>query len=68
MNECSFCGKREDEVARLVIGPAVYICNECVSLCSDICHGCVEDKELIKGLEDAGYDPVRVKAWWRARD
>ncbi len=33
---CSFCGKAEDEVYRLVAGPGVYICNECVELCSEI--------------------------------
>jgi hypothetical protein len=30
---CSFCGKRHDEVERLIAGPAVHICNECVTLC-----------------------------------
>jgi len=33
---CSFCLKPEDEVAKLVAGPGVYICNECVALCSQI--------------------------------
>jgi hypothetical protein len=33
---CSFCRKPHDAVARLVAGPGVYICNECVSLCSDL--------------------------------
>jgi len=33
---CSFCGKPNTEVQRLVAGPGVYICNECVGLCSDI--------------------------------
>jgi len=33
---CSFCGKTQDEVKKLVAGPTVYICNECVSLCNDI--------------------------------
>ncbi len=34
--ECSFCGKRQDEVARIIAGPKVYICDECVDLCNDI--------------------------------
>ena len=34
--KCSFCGKNEDQVKRLVAGPGVYICNECVELCFDI--------------------------------
>jgi hypothetical protein len=33
---CSFCGKSENEVRRLIAGPKVYICEECVELCNDI--------------------------------
>jgi ribosomal protein L37AE/L43A len=33
---CSFCGKLRTEVERLIAGPGVYICNECVTLCNDI--------------------------------
>jgi ATP-dependent Clp protease ATP-binding subunit ClpX len=33
---CSFCGKSQLEVAKLIAGSAVYICNECVGLCDDI--------------------------------
>ena len=33
---CSFCGKREDQVKRLIAGPGVFICDECVDLCCDI--------------------------------
>lgn len=33
---CSFCAKSQDEVARLIAGPKVCICNECVDLCADI--------------------------------
>ncbi len=33
---CSFCGKSQKEVKRIVAGPSVYICNECISLCIDI--------------------------------
>jgi len=33
---CSFCGKTQDEVQRLIAGPDVYICNECIALCDDI--------------------------------
>ncbi len=41
---CSFCGKTQDEVRKLVAGPGVYICDECVDLCNDI---------LTEELEDA---------------
>jgi ATP-dependent Clp protease ATP-binding subunit ClpX len=33
---CSFCGKAQDEVKKLIAGPAVYICDECIELCKDI--------------------------------
>ena len=33
---CSFCGKRKDEVTRLVAGPGVFICDRCVALCNEI--------------------------------
>ncbi|TDO99629.1 ATP-dependent protease ATP-binding subunit ClpX [Marinomonas balearica] len=33
---CSFCGKSQDEVRKLIAGPSVYICNECVDLCNNI--------------------------------
>ena len=33
---CSFCGKRAEQVSRIIAGPNVYICNECVDLCSSI--------------------------------
>jgi len=35
-NYCSFCGKSRNEVKRLIVGPNVFICNECVALCQDI--------------------------------
>ena len=33
---CSFCGKNQDEVTKLIAGPTVFICNECVRLCEQI--------------------------------
>jgi len=33
---CSFCGKDQDHVRKLIAGPAVFICDECVELCNDI--------------------------------
>jgi ATP-dependent Clp protease ATP-binding subunit ClpX len=34
--KCSFCGKSQDEVKKLIAGPSVFICNECVDLCNEI--------------------------------
>ena len=36
ITRCSFCAKEESEIAQMVAGPGVYICNECVTLCSEI--------------------------------
>jgi ATP-dependent Clp protease ATP-binding subunit ClpX len=42
---CSFCGKSQDEVKKLIAGPSVYICDECVSLCNEIIQEEYEQKE-----------------------
>lgn len=34
--KCSFCGKTQDQVQKIIAGPGVYICNECIALCQDI--------------------------------
>ena len=34
--KCSFCGKTQDQVRKLVAGPGVYICDECIELCTEI--------------------------------
>jgi len=34
--QCNFCGKYQDQVTKLIAGPGVYICNECVDLCQEI--------------------------------
>ena len=47
---CSFCGKAQNEVKKLIAGPSVYICNECVDLCNDIIE------EEVKSEEDVPYD------------
>ena len=48
---CSFCGKRQEQVNRIIAGPNVYICNECIDLCSSILrdemkNGETQDLEL----------------------
>jgi len=57
---CSFCGKPEDQVKRLVAGPGVYICNECVHLCFDIFEEDYDeiDVEFLDGLPK----PKEIKA------
>lgn len=41
---CSFCGKSQSQLGKLIAGPQVYICNECVDLCHEIIHQ-EEEKE-----------------------
>jgi hypothetical protein len=36
--QCSFCGKRENEVRKLIAGPGVFICDQCVALANEIVH------------------------------
>ena len=40
---CSFCGKSQNEVRKLIAGPSVFICDECVDLCNDIIQEELED-------------------------
>jgi len=44
---CSFCGKSQDEVRKLIAGPSVYVCDECVELCNDIIRDEVSDDEAV---------------------
>jgi ATP-dependent Clp protease ATP-binding subunit ClpX len=44
--KCSFCGKGHEQVKRLVAGPGVYICDECIELCSEIIEEEFEDAKL----------------------
>jgi ClpX C4-type zinc finger len=55
---CSFCGKDKDTVAKLVAGPGVYICNECIGLC-----------HLIIAEEQPEQEPAAsVRAWHEQPD
>lgn len=59
--KCSFCGKTQDQVKRLIAGPGVYICDECIELCSEIISDEFEDDvqtdltSLPKPLEIKNY-------------
>jgi len=47
---CSFCGKSEHEVRKLIAGPSVFVCDECVELCNDIIREELQSKPVNKGL------------------
>lgn len=48
---CSFCGKSQHEVKKLIAGPSVYICDECVDLCNDIIREEIKDLIPARGSE-----------------
>ncbi len=53
---CSFCGKNQKEVKKLIAGPSVYICNECIKLCGEI----IEDEEKEHAVEPEGAKDFMV--------
>lgn len=55
---CSFCGKSKDEVAKLIVGVEVAICNECV----DLCEGLLKEDLPAKPESAPTLDPVMIKA------
>ena len=71
--KCSFCGKTQDQVRRLIAGPNVYICDECVELCDEIIQEEIEEtleedttslpkpKEMMKILNDYVIGQERAK-------
>ncbi len=53
---CAFCGKTQDQVERMLVGPSVYICNECVELCHSLIHD--DDFSFERGAVN-NVDPVK---------
>ena len=53
---CSFCGKRQEQVRRLIAGPGVYICNECVSLCNEILGNPTDEVQDDFDSQELGLD------------
>jgi ATP-dependent Clp protease ATP-binding subunit ClpX len=49
---CSFCGKSQKEVRKLIAGPTVYICDECISLCNDIIAEELGNQDSSSGLKE----------------
>jgi len=49
---CSFCGKSQHEVRKLIAGPSVFICDECVDLCNDIIREEIRGEQSVKGGTD----------------
>ncbi len=49
---CSFCGKTQDDVKKIILGPDVYICNECVALCDEILEQGEGDDQKTTGITE----------------
>jgi ATP-dependent Clp protease ATP-binding subunit ClpX len=58
---CSFCGKNQDEVRKLIAGPSVYICDECIELCNDIIAE-ENEREAISRRKSTIPKPYEIKA------
>ncbi len=63
---CSFCGKGKDKVRRLVAGPGVFICDQCVQLCSEVLQSDAQQGDLSIGpdseVAEVLLDELRINA------
>ena len=63
--KCSFCGKSQDAVERIIAGPGVFICNECISICTNILEDDdYEDTEFnytLNNKEESLPSPAEIK-------
>ena len=58
---CSFCGKSQHEVKKLIAGPSVFICDECIDLCNDIIRDELPATEVAKPKTDDLPTPAQIK-------
>jgi hypothetical protein len=59
---CSFCGKKETEVSKLVAGPGVYICDECAALVSRIMENADDNQSQPPKVESPGWRKLLTRA------
>jgi len=57
---CSFCGKSQYEVRKLIAGPSVFVCDECIELCNDIVREETQDEEDTKKLKTGLPTPQKI--------
>ena len=58
---CSFCGKNQEEVKKLIAGPSVYICDECIELCNEIIAE-EQEKEALSRRHSTIPKPLEIKS------
>ena len=56
--KCSFCGKSQKQVKKLIAGPGVYICDECIDLCNEI----IEEELSQRPRSSSTTSPSRVRS------
>ncbi|HEV7644919.1 MAG TPA: ATP-dependent Clp protease ATP-binding subunit ClpX [Pyrinomonadaceae bacterium] len=59
--QCSFCGKSQNEVKKLIAGPGVYICNECIDICNEIIND--DDQVVPGGVNTPLPKPAEIKGF-----
>ena len=60
---CSFCGKRENQASKLIAGPGVYICSDCVRACNDLLRDEIDMGQAGKPTMDKLPAPMEIKAF-----
>lgn len=58
---CSFCGKSQHEVRKLIAGPSVYVCDECVALCNEIIHEEVKNAQSAENTLPRLLTPIEIR-------
>ena len=58
---CSFCGKSQHEVKKLIAGPSVFICDECIDLCNEIIRDELPETELARQAKGELPTPAQIK-------
>ena len=58
---CSFCGKSQHEVRKLIAGPSVFICDECVDLCNDIIQEEIQESDDVESSDGLPVPQVFIK-------
>ncbi|NLZ82439.1 MAG: ATP-dependent Clp protease ATP-binding subunit ClpX, partial [Clostridiales bacterium] len=59
---CSFCNKTQDQVRKLIAGPGVYICDECIEICSEIIEEEFDGEPLSEGNINL-LKPAEIKSY-----
>ncbi|MDB5904436.1 MAG: ATP-dependent Clp protease, ATP-binding subunit ClpX, partial [Betaproteobacteria bacterium] len=59
---CSFCGKSQHEVRKLIAGPSVFICDECIELCNDIIREETQGEHGAKGVKSDLPVPHEIRS------